>query len=297
MEQQHYEEKTSEEVSFQKASEQGPGVGTVTQIQTEPEAMPTPPITLAQSVLEIRTTRAQKQGALSTLLTASILILLASIAAVMGVLPASVSRMVPIAGGLLLLITLLYSNARQRRAERKLRHLYQQLEDKRLIGVLIDASVGNGESARIARVTLTRLLPTLTPSDPILLTEEQRRKLYRSLTEWSPPMRNYHDALQLQNDYTVAALKALQQMGYEDSIPTVTELTCSSSDRIRNAANACLPSLQTNQENARNRQILLRAAMPAPLENTPDTLLRASAPTESGTPPEQLLRPSEAEGM
>lgn len=295
MEQQRYEEDTSEKVPLQKISEHEPGFRT-TQTQTEPEAMPTLPISLEQSVQEIQTTRAQKKEALPYLLISSISILLASIAAVMGLFPASVSWMVPIMGGILFL-TVLFFHARQRRAESRRRHRYQQLEDKRQIGILIDSCVGNGESARIIRVTLTRLFPTLTPSDAFLLTEEQRRKLYRSLTEWKPPMRNYNDALRLQNDYTVAALNALQQIGYEDAVPTVTELTRSSDDRIRNAANACLPSLQANQENARNRQILLRAAMPAPHNNASDTLLRASAPAESSTPPEQLLRPSDREGM
>ena len=169
------------------------------------------------------------------------------------------------------------------------------MEDKRNLGLLVEESAGKGEKARIARRTLTHLLPTLTPSDASLLNQKQRRILYRSLTEWTPPMRNFHEALRLQNDYTVAVLNALQQLGYEDAIATVTELSRSSDDRIRNAANACLPSLHTNQENDRNRQILLRPAMPAPLDNAPDTLLRASAPTESVTPPDQLLRASEIE--
>jgi hypothetical protein len=235
-----------------------------------------------------------KQGVLPSLLMP--LILFASIFAVVGMLPTSVSKMVPIALGVLTLLLLLSIPALRRRTERRMRHLCQQLEEKHWVGVLIDACVGNGESARTVRVTLTRLFPALTPSDAFLLNEEQRRKLYRSLTEWSPPMRNYDQALRIQNDYTVAALQALQQLGYEDAIPTVTKLAQSSEGRIRNAADACLPSLQANQENDRNRNILLRAAMPGPLDNSSDILLRASAPSESSTPPEQLLRASDSEG-
>lgn len=292
MEQQRHEENTSEEVRFRRAAEQE--LGFITETQTEPEAITTPPVSLEQCKPETQTEMDQQQGVPSILLILSIPVILASLTALAGLFPAFASRIVPI-GTALILAAILYCNAHRRRADRRRRHIYQQREDKRHIGLLIEESVGNGEKSQIARRTLTRLLPTLTTSDASLLTKGQRRTLYRSLTEWSPPMREFHSALSLQNDYTLAALQALQQIGGEEAIPTVTELTRSSDDRIRNAANACLPSLQSNKENARNSQILLRAAMPAPLDNAPDTLLRASAPTESGTPPEQLLRASEAE--
>jgi hypothetical protein len=154
------------------------------------------------------------------------------------------------------------------------------LEDVRAIAPLLDLMENSQEmweyddpSRRAIKYALLRLLPRLQASDVSWLTEGQRAALVRTLyycTHRKYPW-HYHP------DLAVALLGALEQVGSGDALEYVQELAALSpgdarQDRIREAAQACVPYLQ----------IRARAQQAA------ETLLRAS---QQSTDPDQLLRP------
>jgi hypothetical protein len=94
-------------------------------------------------------------------------------------------------------------------------------------------------------------------------------------------------------DFYSAALKALQQVGDEKSLPIVEMLSRGDGmaayyPGLKVQAAETLPFLRQRVEQTRANQTLLRAS--AAEEAGADTLLRAAMPTASADDPAQLLR-------
>ncbi len=157
---------------------------------------------------------------------------------------------------------------------------------KSQVGALTDALLWPDESARrIARGGLIRLLPHLTAADTRLLNQQQRTLLYSQL----------HTAhTKSTASFQIAILKALEQIGDENAIPTVQALalcspTSPSARQVRDAALHCLEFLpQVAQKNSASQQ-LLRASFSE--TTSPQQLLRASLGSGSEQT-EHLLHPS-----
>ena len=114
---------------------------------------------------------------------------------------------------------------------------------------------------------------------PLAATRKHRGLLLHYLAPLSTTM--------VDEEFVIAILKSLEQIGDAAAIPPVTRLANrkGGTDRIQQAARDCLPLLQANVGEMDFTQTLLRAAeFPAP-----DTLLRpaASAPTSRE---DELLR-------
>ncbi len=161
------------------------------------------------------------------------------------------------------------------------------LDIPQAIGPLIEV-YATSQLLRNARFKgmLIQMLPRLQATDTILLTSQQRKCLYRCLSndEYFPYYGRFWGA-----DLKIAILKALEQIGDEKAVPHVEKLARTARNpQVRFAAQECLPYVQQRAEHARVEQTLLRAGtQPDAL----DTLLRpvvSSAPTE----PQQLLRAS-----
>jgi hypothetical protein len=156
--------------------------------------------------------------------------------------------------------------------------------DLRIIGPLIDIVpiMDSGSTNAMAALLLTRLLPQLKSSDATLLTDAQRANLGRALA------RNLTNA-----DFLVAALKALEQIGDGSALPVVESLASGklksvAPQRVRQAAQECLPFLQTRSDQQRASQTLLRASGLS--ETAIDTLLRPAQGVVT-TLDTELLRP------
>jgi HEAT repeat protein len=159
-------------------------------------------------------------------------------------------------------------------------------EDLRAIGPLADAlDIEDGDIRAVCSEALVRLLPRLKSSDSHLLSNDQRENLYLVLKRAN---------LKKDSELIIAILQAMQQVGDEAALPHVVQLSQLKNDseagqRVREAAQACLPYLQERVERARQAGTLLRPA-DAP-SSQPETLLRP-APGAACTDPELLLRPS-----
>ena len=138
---------------------------------------------------------------------------------------------------------------------------------------------------------LTMLLPFVTPGDANLLTLDNHRTIYKWLDSDGSlyTETHYPDALR------VAALDALERIGYSSAIPYVERLTrlfvgTRGKAKVRQAAIDCLPILQANCAEVEAARTLLRASYYA--ETQPDTLLR---PANGGADanPAELLRVAE----
>lgn len=152
------------------------------------------------------------------------------------------------------------------------------LHDKRMVGPLCDAlGFPDKEIRKQTERALIELLPTLQATDASLLQAVPRLHLHLALSRKKP-------------EFTLAALKALKQIGNKDSLPAVQNLIARCDDpedrAVREAAEECLLFLQTQE--ARSRDTLLRASG---MTTPPDVLLRPSQ-DQPPTPAEELLRPS-----
>ena len=168
---------------------------------------------------------------------------------------------------------------RQQLQDPRLRQI-TALDDVRAVGFLLDLMESSQEmweyddpSRRAIKSALIRLLPRLQASDTSWLTEPQRAALARALYYCTHRKYPWH----YDPDLAVALLGALEQVGTSDALDYVQELATMYAsnphrERIRDAAESCLPFLQTR---ARERQAM-------------ETLLRAS---QQSTDPSQLLRP------
>jgi hypothetical protein len=174
--------------------------------------------------------------------------------------------------------------------------------DMRSIGPLVDAlHLDDGMTREIAFAALIDLLPRLKASDAALLNEAQRAKLCQllSLPVENPLYKDIRGLFRPANnkavDFRVAIRQAFAQVGDSKALGVVERLATREAKtegerRIQEAAEACLPALQTRADLERSSQTLLRASMPS--SDASDTLLRPATGTQDSAP-EQLLRASE----
>lgn len=152
-----------------------------------------------------------------------------------------------------------------------------QFDDVRAVGPLVDAlGFQDKDTRNVAGEALVRLLPRLQASDASLLNVEQRRLLTRALDGKNQPL-------------SLAILKALEQVGDEQSLPTVERLAKGlGPSALQQAARNCLPTLTMRVEHLRASAELLRAADG---NMTPQgVLLRPAAATQTEIDPSVLLR-------
>jgi hypothetical protein len=250
----------------------------------------------AQAIARNHKLQVRLWAAYFSCLTAMVMLLL-----LLADVPTSVARLIEVFGSLLSI----GSFVSIRRLARKQENLGSQLtemgsqltklDDVHIIGPLLDVLVGKtGSSWSKApypdiKNALIRLLPRLKSSDTTLLTPQQRKKLWVLLKMGASPWLDEHT---VGAALMVEILRALEQVGDEQAIPTVEHLAKSAKHRaVRKAAQECLPFLSQRSAEYRAEHTLLRAA------NASDTpsrvLLRPASTTE--TEREQLLRASTAE--
>jgi hypothetical protein len=161
-----------------------------------------------------------------------------------------------------------------------------KLQDPRAVGALLDVFNSTRFHGREVRQALIRLLPRVKAGDSEALSREQRQVLYTLLTQEEQWLFFGIDGGE---NLKVAALKALEQVGDEESIPVVSQVAERAGNlRVRQAAEACLRFLHTRVEQTRNEQTLLRATLP-PAAPSGELLRPASEHSETAS--EQLLRP------
>ena len=179
-----------------------------------------------------------------------------------------------------------------------------RIDDKTQVGPLIQTlQVPTTAVRNLAKQRLIVLLPTLRASDASLLGEADRKALLRQLAIF-PNDPGYRDLRELfsraayrrEMDLRLAILKALEQVGGKQELAAVDRLarglpTLHSAlkvpEEIREAAQACLPYLQTRADDQRAEAQLLRASS-LPVSSA-DNLLRPAV-LGNATPPDQLLR-------
>ncbi len=175
------------------------------------------------------------------------------------------------------------------------------------MGLLIRTLSAQNRSLRDFGVqNLTTLLPKLYAGEDSLLSKAHRALLLQQLMVL-PNDPRYRDrteplsraAYRREMDLRLAILKALEKVGGEQELATVTQLAQSLPTgrnartvpaELRAAAQECLPTLQMRAAGQRSETQLLRASS---LTTRPESeLLRPTTPGASD-PPEQLLRASE----
>jgi hypothetical protein len=189
--------------------------------------------------------------------------------------------------------TILFVIVRFREQYRRTTEALARTDDVRMVGPLVDRlryGRKRRRTRRVVREALIRLLPKLRASDAGLLSAEQHRRLARTLGHLGMLGRDV--ALQL------AILGAYRQIGGIQALPVVERLAHNRSrstnrQRVREAAEECLPFLRERAEHDRSRITLLRAAAGAlgegdllrPAEGAArlesDQLLRATTGEES----------------
>jgi hypothetical protein len=181
-----------------------------------------------------------------------------------------------------LIINNMVASPQQRRAAKRL----TQLQDKRLVGHLVDFSVWPDEPVRqAAKRALIQMLPQLKPADAGLISPAQQGVL-RSFLH-----RRYSDS---QTELQIAILQAYEQIGDERAMTAVqglANLNARTRDRqrVKDAANSCLPFLQQRRERQHSSQTLLRPTTAAEATPPREVLLRPAA-EQSGANPAELLR-------
>jgi hypothetical protein len=179
-----------------------------------------------------------------------------------------------------------------RRGHQSVATLIEGMNDIRFLGAMLDLlhqGVGDVEVSKNLRAALMRLLPQFRADQAAMLTPEQRQAL---LVPLKSPYGNV--------EFTLAVLKALEQVGDEKAIPVVEQLASDGAPtanmkRVRQAARDCLPFLRQSAERQRLSETLLRASDTSTTA-TPDVLLRPAMPNADQTPSEQLLRAASASG-
>lgn len=161
--------------------------------------------------------------------------------------------------------------------------------DPRIAGPLLEALEYQDKGVRAdAAGRLTQLLPTLRATHTDLLTDAQRLILAKSLRMGE---------LRTNTGYQLAALKALQQVGDEKSIPIVERFYASdgsgpAAQAVRDEARVTLGFLRERAERERIAHTLLRPSMdPA----SPAEMLLRPAAGAGDTDPDVLLRPVDAD--
>lgn len=169
--------------------------------------------------------------------------------------------------------------------------IISEINDMRAIGPLVDIlnskSIYNSD---LLQAPLTRLLLQVRSSDAHLLDRANRAILCRQLDTMGSS-RNQESIA-----FTVAILRALEQVGDAEAVPYVGQLAHRlppPAPEVREAAKRCLEFLQLRGGAQNIRQTYLRAADKTVAR--PDQLLRA-AQNSGESQPDQLLRP-EATGQ
>ncbi len=181
------------------------------------------------------------------------------------------------------------ASRRQIEAARKL----IQYNDPAIINWLFHfLSWSDGRVRRDAIEALTRLLPHLQASDAYWISSHAHASLNRALGSSAAEMDD-----PLIANFTIAILKALEQVGNAGALPYVRSLAeqparSENRQRVQEAALACLPFLQARQESQFSRQTLLRPA--AESASSAQTLLRPATGT-SAADSAHLLRATEPE--
>jgi hypothetical protein len=182
-----------------------------------------------------------------------------------------------------LVINKMVASPQQRRAAQRL----AQLQNKRVVGHLVDFTTWPDAPVReAARQALISMLPKLQTADASLLSAQQqgilRGMLHRRHVETEP-------ALQ------IAILKAYEQVGDERALHAVNALatmrpSTKNRQRVRVAAQECLPFLQQRHHRQVSSQTLLRPTEQNTSEPPQEILLRP-AREQSAQLPQELLRP------
>ncbi len=166
--------------------------------------------------------------------------------------------------------------------------LYPLLNVK-AVGSLIE-DVNSPLIKKEAREMLAEILPSLKASDAHLMTERHHKMLNSLL---------HNETLQIypaSNEFVITVMKAYEQVGGTQDLPTVERLARGEgygkrNRDVREAAQACLPYLRERAAGQESRQTLLRAASESAAD--PGTLLRP-AQAAGVTAPAELLRPSDS---
>ena len=150
----------------------------------------------------------------------------------------------------------------------------------------------SGKQRRAIVTALTALLPQLKASDAPLITADARRVLHSLLQ--TAFFVNISDVRTY--DLTIAALKALEQVGDAQALPYVRRLAnrkprTLNGKRLQQAAADCLPMLRAHCGDVETARILLRASQPATTD--PKTLLRPASGAGQ-TDNAELLRETDA---
>lgn len=168
-----------------------------------------------------------------------------------------------------------------------------QAEDIRCVGALAEIWSSQGTinylkgTREQARSALTRLLPRMKASDAPLLKEAQRAVLRSVLAHAG----SANTLKEVEIEFTLAALKALEQISDWKSASYVKTLTSPASPkRIRAAAIECLPYLQALAEKQKPGENLLRASSASEAANTGSNSLLRPADATPEAQPETLLR-------
>jgi HEAT repeat protein len=166
-----------------------------------------------------------------------------------------------------------------RKVRRNIVSSIKGVRDTRMVSVLAACLFDKDKLVReSAAEALKPLLLQMRASDQTNLTSEDRELLVKALSTKN-------------EELLLALLKAFEQIGDERAVPHVERLTLyGRTEKIRSAAEECLPYLRVKAEEARQAKTLLR---PAGISETvaSETLLRPAqgvAPIEEA----QLLRPS-----
>ena len=158
------------------------------------------------------------------------------------------------------------------------------------VGTLLDLLMAPGASGQRTQLyaALTELLPHMKAGDAAMLTAVQRGILLWLLKEdyaWFVSPAVYQN-------YRLAILKALEQIGDADAIPVVEHLAngrarTAEQQALKAAALECLPLLRVKSQSVEAPQTLLRASLRDP--SASGVLLRPAAFAADANP-QQLLR-------
>lgn len=187
-------------------------------------------------------------------------------------------------GIMLLILLVILSFGKPSKMHKRAARALARIDDLRVVGPLLEAlEMGDTYSHAAAADALKRLLPRLRADHAELLNENQFNCLLRAL-------RN-NDA-----HLVIAILQALEQIGDRRALPEVERLADAEAfthtqQRIKDAANECLPALIDKTVRERAGQRLLRPST-APGE-AEETLLRPAQGMAS-IDPQLLLRPMNA---
>lgn len=159
--------------------------------------------------------------------------------------------------------------------------ILSELKEPRIFGVLLSSLRVNGleEDIKVERLLL-ETLPGLSIGEWQKLNENQRRIFYHCLQEKASSTHNFNTT------FVLIGLKALEQIGDAEAIPTIENIRVNASNRVMwEAARVCIKHLEIRRDKQAISQTLLRASSSDGQEGE---LLRAASLSE--TRRDELLR-------